>query len=194
MRQPTPLPTEAPFLTLWTTSYMRPQALARNMESVATQTVVKQIEQLVFPDHVGYGWDAMYGRVQWYAPAVRGKYVAWLNDDDALPKRDVVERLITVAKTQQEPDVIVVRVKKGPVEFPKESAGWPPVHGKVDLGSYVLRRDVFLAHLKDYGHRYEGDYDHVSAVYLAGRRAVIATDLLFAEGPASGGRPEVDWR
>ncbi len=193
MRPRAPLPTEQPFLTLWTTSYMRPQALAKNFESVAKQSAVAAVEQLVFPDHVGYGWDAMYGRVHWYAPAVRGQYVAWLNDDDVLAAENVVARLIGIATHRDYPEVIVVRVRKGPMEFPNKCTGWPPEMGRVDLGCYVLRRDVFMAHLSDYGHRYEGDYDHAVAVYAA-RRGAVVTDILFAEGPASGGRPEVDWR
>jgi hypothetical protein len=188
-----PLPSEAPFLTLWTTSYMRPQALARNFESVARQTAVDAVEQLVFPDHVGYGWDAMYGRAKWYAAAARGRYVAWLNDDDALPDRDVVAKLMGVAERTEFPDVLVVRVRKGDVEFPRGGTGWPPARGDMDLGCYVLRRDVWLQHLDDYGRHYSGDYDHAAAVHAAGRRAEIVP-LLFAEGPASGGRPEVDWR
>jgi hypothetical protein len=173
---------------------MRPQALARNLESVATQTAVEHIEQYVFPDHVGYGWDAMYGRVMWYAPVIRGKYVAWLNDDDMLSSRTVVESLMRVAARRQDPDIIVVKVRKGILDFPKDNYGWPPTHGNVDLGNYVIRKDVFLAHTKDYGHRYEGDFDHAAEMYLAGRKAVLANEILFAEGPASGGRPEVDWR
>jgi hypothetical protein len=193
MRPRKSLPKEPPFLTLWTTSYMRPQALARNMESVAKQTAVEHVEQLVFPDHVGYGWDAMYERVKWYASAARGNYVAWLNDDDALAGVNAVANLMKMARQAGDPEVLVVRVKKGTTEFPRDGSGWPPAHALVDLGSYVVRRDIWLQHLNDYGHRYEGDYDHAAAMYLAGRKA-FKTDLLFAEGAAGGGRPEVDWR
>lgn len=192
MRPPRLLPTEAPFLTLLTCAYRRPQALARNLASVARQTAVAHIEQIVLPDHVGYGWDAMYGRAAWYAQAVHGRYVTWLNDDDALVQEDVVAKLMTL--TQGEPEVVIVKVRKGGVVFPKQCPV-PPIEGNVDLGCYVLRRDVWQRHVSDYGHRYQGDYDH--ALVLEGRNyRTLILDVLFAEGPASGGVTEVsvDWK
>jgi hypothetical protein len=193
MKPPKLLPTWPPFLTLYTNTFRRPQALARNMASICRQTAVDDVEQIIVPDHVGYGIaGALYGRIPWYANAARGRYVAMLTDDDQLAAHDVVAKLRdAVKKERMPPPVLVVRVEKGGVTFPKCDATKAPVEGDVDLGSYVLRHDIWQRHAGDYGLRYQGDYDH--AVVLFGKYPVVPVDLLFAVGPAGGGRPEVDW-
>lgn len=193
MKQPKPLPTEPPFLTLYTNTHLRPEALRRNMESVGRQTAVDRLEQLVIPDHVGYGLvGGLFGRVPWYADACRGRYVVFLSDDDALAGERVVEALERFVGRQPEPPAaVLVRVRKGAEEFPKGDPEGPPVEGDLDLGSYVLRQDVWRRHKGSYGMRYSGDVDHALALWRDGIRPVFAKDILFAVGPMSGGRPEL---
>lgn len=194
MRPPRPLLPGPPFLTLYTNAFRRPMALARNFASVARQTEVQLVEQIVLPDHVGHGWCALFGRIPWYAPACRGEYVAFLNDDDSLASDNVVARLRAFVKDAGRPPVVLVRVRKGDLEFPRQDPALAPVEGLVDLGSYVLRRDVWLRHAADYGLRYQGDYDHAQVLWADPEcRPPVPCDLLFATGPISNGRPEVDW-
>jgi len=191
VKQPRPLPTAPPFLTLYTATYLRPVALARNMASVGRQTATGDIEQLVLPDHVGYGLvNGLYGRITWYADACRGDYVAFLSDDDELAGENVVAALKVFADKRGRPEVISVRVKKGREEFPKSDPTAEPIEGDVDLGTFVMRRDVWLAHKSDFGLRYQGDYDLAVAMWKA-KRQIVPMDLLFAFGPAGGGRPEL---
>ena len=71
MRQPRPLPSRPPFLTLVTMTHLRPTALVRNLASVGRQTAVQDLEQIVLPDHVGYGHtNGLYVRIAWYAPFI----------------------------------------------------------------------------------------------------------------------------
>jgi hypothetical protein len=192
VKQPKPLPTEPPFLTLYTNTHLRPAGLVKNLASVGRQTAVERIEQLVIPDHVGYGLaGALFGRVPWYADACRGRYVAFLSDDDELAGERVVEGLERFVESQPEPPAIVlVRVLKGGQEFPKTLG--LPVEGHIDLGSYVLRRDVWVRYSRSYGLRYQGDFDHALTMWMDGVMPLVFWgDQLFAHGPLSNGRPEV---
>lgn len=192
MRPPRPLPVSAPFLTFYTVTFRRPAALWRNMASIGRQTAVERVEQIVLPDHVGYGLvGGLFGRIAWYAEAVRGDYVHILNDDDELADARVVERLQAFVVSTGSPPVVVVRGRKGGVDFPRGAWGVPPEEGLVDLGNYVLRRDVWTAHVNDYGMRYQGDYDHARALFETGHRFEFL-DMLFFVGGAGGGRPETD--
>lgn len=193
MKPPAPLPTAAPFLTLYTPTFRRPAALARCLASVSKQTAADDVDQLVIPDHVGYGvTNGLFGRLPWYAPAVRGRYVNLFCDDDTLASDTVVAEVRAFAERHGSPDVIVTRVHKGPFKLPSCDPVGEPVCGSVDLTSYLVRRDVWLAHLSDYGLRYEGDYDHALALHRAGRTFAFC-DVLWAVGGASNGRPEVDY-
>lgn len=190
MRAAKPLPAGQPFLTIYTNAYRRPAALARNMASVANQTAAEHVEQLVLPDHVGYGIvGGLYGRIPWYAQACRGEYVAALCDDDELADETVVAKLMAFARKRGNPPVIIVRAEKGGLELPSHPEGTAPEPGEVDLCCLVLRRDIWLKHVGDWGMRYEGDYDMAAALYRAGY-AHAWLDLLFATGANSNGRPE----
>lgn len=194
MKPKKPLPTERPFVSFYTNTYRRPAALARNFASISKQTLVAEVEQIVIPDHLGhYSTDAVYGRLPWYADAVRGEYVNSLGDDDCLAADDVVARLKKFVRCYGEPDVVVVNVKKGDDTYPKCGLGGVPVEGDVDFGSYILRRDVWVQHAREYGGgAYKCDYDGLLALQRAGRTFAIC-DLLFAVGAVGGSRPEVDW-
>lgn len=194
MQPPKPLPTERPFLSFYTPTFRRPTALDKCIRSVSNQTAVEHVEQLVVPDHPGYGVaGGLFGRMAWYAEALRGEYVHVLCDDDELASPTAVEQLRRFVAKMHQPPVVVVRARKGVLELPLCSIAEPPVCGRIDLSCYVLRHDVWRRHYKDYGLRYEGDYDHATALWQAGHRHEFL-DMLFVVGGASNGRPEVDYR
>ena len=176
------------FLSFYTPTYKRPVQLARCQASVQAQTVPCQ--QLIVRDEVGIGVDGMFRAVPRHAAGLWGQYVHMLADDDVLAGPDVVAQVQAVAHHEQQPDVIIVRALKNGLLLPLEMQG-PPILGQIDLGCVITRRDVWLQHVHDYGAlgRYEGDYDHVSAMWRAGRRFVYA-GILFEHGPASHGAPE----
>lgn len=178
-----------PFLTLYTPTYKRPTALAACLASVANQTAVDAVEQIVVVDHVGVGVSGMYARIPQYVDAVHGDYVHVLGDDDVLATPFVVEQLQNLACLAQQPPVILVRAKKGPSVWPQGLA-WPPRMGAIDLGCVITRADVWKAHATDYGHRYEGDFDFMHALWMAGHVPYVS-DLLFSIGAVSRGAAEV---
>lgn len=183
------------FLSFYTPSYKRPKALARCQASVGSQTL--PCEHIIIPDEVGIGIPGVFAAVPTHAHKVTGDYVHFLTDDDYLVADTVAERLQTIAQANGLPDVLIVRVDKTlllddrwvTLHLPLCHA--EPLLGRIDLACVVTRRDVWLEHVQDYSRhqRYEGDFDHVHAMWDAGRRFVY-TDLLFAAGKAMHGRPE----
>ncbi len=178
-----------PFLTIYTPTFRRPQGLARCLASVASQTAVADIEQIVIPDHLGVGVGGMFARIPQYAAAVHGRYVHILADDDVLAAPTVVAHVQAFADVHGQPPIILVGTKKGPNEWPHGSP-WPPRCGAIDLGCVITRADVWKQHAGDYGHRYEGDFDHMHAMWAAGHQAVWC-DLLFSIGGVNHGHPEI---
>lgn len=190
MKPPKPLQTTPPFLSLYTPTFRRPAQLAKCLDSVGQQTAADDLEQIVAPDHVGYGVaGSLFGRLPWYASALRGRYINLLCDDDMLAADDVVAKVRAFAETAQQPEVIVTRVCKGGRFFPMTDPLAPPVCGQMDLTSFIVRGDIWHKHIADYGLRYEGDFDHATVLYQAGYRFAFL-DLLWAVGGASNGRPE----
>jgi hypothetical protein len=178
-----------PFLTFYTATYKRPQALARCLASVASQTLVSEIEHIVIPDHVGLGIGGMYQRVKHYAHAVHGEYVHFLADDDVLADPRVVEVVKQAAEQNGYPPMLLVRVNKGGSLLPIGQFIWPPVEAHIDLGCFITRADVWKAHAHRYGNRYEGDFDFAQAVADSGYSATFV-DVLFLVGGVNRGAPE----
>lgn len=193
MKPPAEMPTEPPFLTFLTPTFRRPNGLNRCLISVWSQTAIRRIEQIVLPDHLGLGVaNGLYGRMPWYKDMPRGRYVHVLCDDDALAGPTVAAQVEMFAEKQGWPEVIIVRAHKGALELPVCPPGLPPEPGEIDLSCYVIRRDIWQAHVNDYGLRYEGDLDHVEAMVAAGRRFEYC-NVMFVDGDARNGRPEVEY-
>lgn len=178
-----------PFLTLYTPTYKRPQALARCLASVAEQTLVRAIEQIVIPDHVGLGVGGMYTRVPEYASAVHGEYVMFLCDDDVLASPTVVEEVQAFANAHDRPPLILVATEKGGAIWPAGNP-WPPVCGAIDLNCAIVRTDIWRAFVSAYGDRYEGDYHFLQALADAGVQATWCP-VLVSRGAVSRGTPEL---
>jgi hypothetical protein len=181
-----------PFVTLLTPTFRRPTGLAACLQSVGRQTAAADVQQVVMPDHVGHGVaDGLFGRLAWYAPSVIGAYVNILCDDDVLADESVVARVQAFAAARRQPPVIVTRVVKGGLALPQCAPEGPPVHGLMALTSFIVRADIWRAHLGDSGRRYVGDFDHASALYRAGHPFAFC-DVHWAVGGASNGRPEAE--
>lgn len=177
-----------PFLTFYTPTFRRPRQLAACLASVARQTVVSVIEQIVIPDHVGLGIGGMYAQVPQYADAVHGRYVHFLADDDQLTESTVVEFVQNFATRHGDPPLILVAARKAGQVWPLDPP-WPPREGAIDLGCAIVRSDIWKMHAKDYGHRYEGDFDFYQALHAAGIEPLWC-NVLFSIGAVSRGEAE----
>lgn len=177
-----------PFLTFYTPTYRRPQALAACLASVAKQTAVGRIQQIVVPDHIGVGVGGMYAQIPTYVDAIKGEYVHLLADDDELVDPSVVQRVAAFAHAYDYPELILVRVRKAGV-FDLTTPTWPPVEGGIDLGCLITRADIWKAHVHRYGKRYEGDFDFAQALYQSGVVPAFC-DLHFLTGAVMRGAAE----
>jgi hypothetical protein len=180
-----------PFLSIYTPHYAkRPSGFDALRASVSAQTWAERIQHIVAVDYAGVGLvTALFEWPATYAASVRGEYVQFICDDDVLVSPTVVESLGLLAKAHGNPDVLIVKATKAHHgELPYEDFG-PPVCGRIDLACVVTRRDVWFQHVHDYGQRYEGDFDHVKAMWDAGRRFVY-TGLRMVDGKVSRGAPE----
>lgn len=176
-----------PFISFYTPTFKRPQKLAACLQSVAAQTAVADIEQIVIPDHVGLGVGGMFAQVPRYRDAVHGRYVHMLCDDDVLASPTVVAEVKAFAEAHGDPPVILVKAVKAGMWWPAGDP-WPPRCGAIDLGCIITRADVWKQH--DYGHRYEGDYDLMQSIADAGHQAAWC-GVLFSIGGVNRGAPEV---
>lgn len=188
-----------PFLSFYTPTYRRPQQLAACLASVQEQTHVSCVEQVVIVDHVGVGVGGAFERVPCYAQALHGEYVHFLCDDDILASATVVGRLKAIIDGERQqgrgPDVVIVGSRKPAGYFPAENHG-PPVLGSIDLGCFVVRRELWLKYADAYGRRYEGDYDFIAAIWREQGEAARWSwhnELHFLTGEASRGRYEGQW-
>lgn len=176
------------FLTLYTPTYKRPRLLERCVESVCVQTC-KDFEQIIVRDEVGIGIAGMFREIGEHLREMHGKYVYILQDDDVLSDPEAVGELKAFAVENKYPQVIMVRnVKRGRLlpTYWKQA----PQLGHVDLGSYVVRKDIFVKNVYRFGPRYEGDFDFISELWNQGY-GFAWHDRLFATAQALGlGRPE----
>lgn len=178
-----------PFITFFTPHFRRPRYLAACLASVAAQTAVREIEHLVWVDHVGRGVGGMFTQVPFYREAVHGEYVHLLADDDVLASPTVVATVRDFARAHDMSPLIIVRVDKEGQELPIGTP-WPPQLSHIDLGCLIARRDVWQAHCEAYGGVYEGDYHFARAVCDAGHTAAFC-NVLFLEGAVLKGAAEL---
>lgn len=177
------------FLSIYTPTYERPVLLARCVESVEEQTIRDEIQHLIVQDEVGVGIPGMFAEIPAHLDELEGDYIYILQDDDVLVQTHVVEGLKRFIRAGGDPEVVIVKVRKRSQILPT-FWGERPRKAHIDLGNYVVRRDVFVQHVADFGRRYEGDYDFIDALWKAGHRFAWC-DLLFAHAMTVGqGRPQ----
>jgi len=192
-----------PFLSFYTPTYRRPDQLAHCLASVQQQTFAKLVEQVVIVDHIGVGVGGAFAAVPRYAAALHGEYVHFLCDDDVLAGVTVVGQLKRIIDSERDPygkgpEVVIVGSRKPGGYYPAENHG-PPVEGSIDLGCGIIRRDFWTLTCDQYGRRYEGDYDHLSALWRITEasggsiRWSWHRELHFCTGAASRGRYEGQW-
>lgn len=182
-----------PFLTIYTPTYKRPGLLARNIASVEAQSV-DDWQHVIVHDLVGLGIDGMFGDVVNHLDEINGEYVYFLQDDDRLADENVVRDVRTAALVLNKPPLLMVKNKKRGNVYPTYWRERPQI-GHVDLGSFVVRADVFRANADKFGRRYAGDYDFIDALWAQYAVEARWYDRLVAEAMTLGlGRSEAHLR
>jgi hypothetical protein len=127
----------------------------------------QDLEQLVVQDLEGLGIPLMFANIQANLDQIMGHYVYILQDDDQLAGQEVIYRLRNFTEVHEWPPVIICRNIKRGLLLPDR---WEqqPQEGHIDLGSYVIRSDVFKDNAGAFGARYAGDFDFINALWRAG--------------------------
>lgn len=159
------------FLTIYTPTYQRPTLLQQCIDSVQAQTAAADIQHVIVHDDVGVGVAGMFAAipVNVASMSINGRYVYILQDDDCLVDSLAVAELQAFAQREQYPEVIICKNKKRGNVYPTEHS-WQkaPREGHIDLGSYVVRQDVFRRFANRFGERYAGDIDFIESVWREG--------------------------
>lgn len=177
-----------PLITFYTPTYRRPGFLAQNIASVRSQSMACW-EHVIIPDLIGRGIGAMFHAITEHLDKIHGRYVYILQDDDRLMSDQAVAAFCSFARQNGYPPVVICKNTKCGRILP-DRWGQEPELGHIDLGSYIVRDDVFKANAHRFGNRYEGDFDFISALWCQGL-PFAWWDFLFAEALQVGkGKPE----
>jgi hypothetical protein len=172
-------------LTIYTPTFRRPQQLARCRASVAAQTD-GDYQHIIVEDHIGLGVAGMFRDIPTHYAHIAGEWVYFLSDDDVLTDPNVIADFRAQAF---DADVVMAKSTIGEYTFPLAHC-WraEPREAGVTLSNWIVRREVWCS--VPYGHRYEGDFDHIAECWRRGLRfAWWDRVICHAEGWGRG-RPE----
>lgn len=179
----------AMFLTIYTPTFRRPRLLALCEMSVKAQTC-QDFEHLVYHDLVGEGFAGMFARVVRSAVNFKGDYFYILQDDDRLSDECVVEDVRQFAERSKWPPVIICKNRKATLMLPLTWEAAPKC-GQIDLGSYIIRRDIFLEYREGLlSGRYQADFDFIWRIWASGVRFAWYKRLIAESDQFGRGIPE----
>jgi glycosyltransferase involved in cell wall biosynthesis len=165
----------APFLTIITRTYNRPDGLAQCCATVEAQTD-QDFEHLIVRDTVGVG-VAESNRL-FLSVEPQGEYVMMLDDDDLLASPWFVSDLRAAARAY-DPDVIVFRMHNAEFGVLPDRFVWQqqPKHGHIGGSCLVVKRHVWDACIwaiatdgKGGGPVYHSDFIYLQEVWTYTRR------------------------
>lgn len=185
-----------PLLSIITRTFGgRPIGLTANLVSVRRQIKADEIQHVIVEDRERHGVGWANTNLRTLVPVLIGDYVLILDDDDFLLSNDLVVGLFPQVKDAPEVVIAKMDMANGLI-LPDDSVwGKRPVSGRIPSTSYIVRRDVWNEHAKDFTARYEGDFDFINAVWECGHpfhwwRHVIARVGIASHGQAEDGSPD----
>ncbi len=175
------------FLSVYTPTYRRPGLLSLCSASVGFQS--EPVEHVIVRDEVGIGIDGVYAAMPEHAHRATGQYVMVLSDDNILIDPEFAADLRRQTILAHWPDVIVFKGQIGGSIQPLSWGGEPEIN-KIDLSCFAVRRAVWYAHAGEWGHRYEGDFDFIHALWAHGYRFHWWDRVAFRALQIGRGQPE----
>jgi len=170
--------TERPFLSVMTRFNGRPNALYRNVASLAAQTN-KNYEQVFIHDGESRGIAWANEALGWSADRARGRYVMVLDDDDEATPH-LVARLMAYAGNNAMPDALIWRMDHGNGNVLPDSAVWhrEPDHGHIGMSCWAVRNEIWQASAQHWPRAESGDFKWLSAVWPTFRRIAWIDEVL----------------
>lgn len=180
-----------PFLEILTRHYTkRPNMLAANQASLATQTDADWVQTLLVDD-VGRGVAWANANLGTVASRLVGDYIWILDDDDLCTCPTLVEELKQIVVLVA-PDVIFLRMDHGPLGVLPSDQDWrkAPRWGGIGMSAFVVRRAIWQQHAHAWREVYEADYRFIDDVWQ-GQHHVYWHDIVASRiTRRSVGRPE----
>lgn len=169
----------APFLSVVTRNMPGRQAmLDRNLASLQAQSD-PDYERLVLLDDVGRGFEYARQMLITARNGVAGRYALILDDDDVMEAEDGIAALKAAAAG--DPPAIVFRGRHADMGvLPTHSWQGTPKQGDIGSFDFVLRRDVYDAHVEARGSSdYAHDFAIIEEVYAKYAAQVVWLDKVI---------------
>ncbi len=168
----------------------RPLGISVNRLSVSSQKYSDEIQHLIVTDDQRRGVAWAQENLRTLTPLLTGDYVMLLDDDDFLVGVDLVKELERQVKDSPEVVIVQMNMGDGRILPGDESWGRAPVRSNIPCSSYVVRRDVWNEHVKDFSAKYDGDFDFIDAVWNCGHPFQWWKRIVSRVGRVSHGQAE----
>jgi len=177
-----------PFLSIVTRCHpQRASMLAKNIDSLKAQTD-QGYQHILLEDDEGRGLEYANSMLQWADP--EGEYVLILDDDDMLIDDEAIAKLRDVVYDR--PDVVMFRAEHAWLGTLPSARVWQrePIQGHIGSCDFIVRRDVWLEHIKAFAQPRCGDYHFIRSVWDSDPDVEWLPDVLAGVQRISGGAPE----
>lgn len=179
----------APFLSVVTRCYRRPNMLAKNVASLDGQSDA-DFEQIFLIDEQGvgvYGANAALARAQ-----PRGEYVLILDDDDMLGDTEAIAVLRQAVTENNRPQLVIFRARHDRLGLLPSPRSWGkgPQLGHIGSCDFIAERALWQRHIAAFGVPAAGDYAFARSMWREGPDVVWLDRELAAVQRISRGAPE----
>jgi hypothetical protein len=145
----------------------RPKGFARNQESVSG--LVGRFEQIFIKDKKGLGVGMANHAFMLSVPAISGRWVYCLDDDDAMTLSEIVPEIERI-EAEHGPDVIMCRmiIQNGNYGnlYPSPNVwGKKPLIAQIGTGCFIVRKEIFAKFIHHFGHRVCGDFQFINEIF-----------------------------
>jgi hypothetical protein len=171
------------FLTVITRTYLRPNLLKSNQESLQRQTD-RDWEQILLIDRDGIGVPLANKNLRKVEPG--GEYVLVLDDDNIIVDEKLIENLKVLA--QDKPDLIITSLQRDENRvFPTLL---PPEMGTIDTANMVVSKGIWNKYKGFWRESYSGDFYFAQAIYKDNPNVKIYNGIPIKSLKISKGNPE----
>jgi len=167
----------------------RPAGMKRLRDSLDSQTS-RDFEHVLLVDDQRRGVEWANSNLWRALPNIHGDYIMIVDDDDYLVDANFVELLADEVKDK--PEIVIIRMDMSNGLVLPELGDWEsrPVHSRIAVSCHLTRRDIFEKHVRDFGHKYDGDFDYIRSVWDCGHPFKWWDRVVSKIGTVSHGKPE----
>lgn len=185
---------DAPFLSIVTRCFRRPNSLRKCIRSVKAQTD-QDYEHVFIIDRKGFGRLAADQNLHKFKELCHGRYVMVLDDDDMITDKSFIAE-VKQAALQHFPDVIVWRGiihpygEKDPLPRMNGNWGVRPEHCGIGSFCFCVSNEIYQRHIVKFDCNDVSDYNFIKDVHENGYRWHWIKKVYVRTQKKSYGRPE----